>query len=505
LKIEKNVTISGHAAADTTIRGSGSSRVMEILGKPEVELKRVTISNGVASAPEPVGAGIFAITASLVLQEVAVTKNLADADGGTGATGAGVFMASGSLEVLNSNVSENTARANANSGEAGGGAVAGGVYAVGLMRIVDSTISGNIAESHGGQGPSDPAQDGGSVTAGGVYATQVFPGSSKIIGSTISDNTVDTMAGPGGEPGSAVAGGIYEVAGYPVTIAGSTIAGNFARTHSGNGSAVAGGGYLIAGEPGVLTVFGTTIDGNGVEGSILTSVGGNLYTSQGSFRDSIVANGSGGIAAYENCFASSAVSYGFNLDSRDQCEFHAAGDKINTDPQLGPLQNNGGPTATMLPAVTSPVVDQGIALRPEDQRGVARPIDFPSIANAPGGDGGDIGAVELAPVSSLSLAKPKLEKKKGRAKLTATIPVPSAGAVTLAGKGLKKQTVALTGQGSVVLKVIPTGGVAKALRKKGAAKVKYEVTYSPTANAPVVKSASVKLVKKAKKAKKKAR
>ena len=39
-----------------------------------------------------------------------------------------------------------------------------------------------------------------------------------------------------------------------------------------------------------------------------------------------------------------------------------------------------------------------------DQRGVIRPIDFPSIANAPGGDGSDIGAVELQPSNAFRLS-----------------------------------------------------------------------------------------------------
>jgi hypothetical protein len=35
------------------------------------------------------------------------------------------------------------------------------------------------------------------------------------------------------------------------------------------------------------------------------------------------------------------------------------GDQINTDPLLGPLQDNGGPTLTHLPLPGSPAIDAG--------------------------------------------------------------------------------------------------------------------------------------------------
>jgi hypothetical protein len=45
----------------------------------------------------------------------------------------------------------------------------------------------------------------------------------------------------------------------------------------------------------------------------------------------------------------------------------------------------------------SPAIDQGKNFGPAtDQRGAPRPFDFPSITNA-GGDGSDIGAIELGP------------------------------------------------------------------------------------------------------------
>lgn len=55
----------------------------------------------------------------------------------------------------------------------------------------------------------------------------------------------------------------------------------------------------------------------------------------------------------------------------------------------------GGQTMNLMPAISSPLIDQGNSFgTTTDQRGFARTLDFPQIANASGGDGTDIGAVE---------------------------------------------------------------------------------------------------------------
>ena len=72
------------------------------------------------------------------------------------------------------------------------------------------------------------------------------------------------------------------------------------------------------------------------------------------------------------------------------------GTPLTADPLLGPLQDNGGPTETMAPAVGSPAIDAGSSFgEATDQRGDPRPVDFPGVANAAGGDAADIGAFEV--------------------------------------------------------------------------------------------------------------
>ena len=70
----------------------------------------------------------------------------------------------------------------------------------------------------------------------------------------------------------------------------------------------------------------------------------------------------------------------------------------NHDPRG--LGKNGGTTQTIALLAGSPVIDTGTSAGltgtlTTDQRGFARTVDNSSIANANGGDGPDIGAVEF--------------------------------------------------------------------------------------------------------------
>jgi hypothetical protein len=85
------------------------------------------------------------------------------------------------------------------------------------------------------------------------------------------------------------------------------------------------------------------------------------------------------------------TSGGLNIASDDSCRLGAATDLPSTDPLLGPLADNGGPTQSHLPGPPSPAIDAvppgTTGLCPDldtDQRGVARPA----------GAACDIGAVE---------------------------------------------------------------------------------------------------------------
>ena len=70
-----------------------------------------------------------------------------------------------------------------------------------------------------------------------------------------------------------------------------------------------------------------------------------------------------------------SLSLGNNLDSDGTCGLTGAGDLPNTDPLLGPLAANGGPTLThaLLPGNTAIDTGDDDSCPATDQRGVVRP------------------------------------------------------------------------------------------------------------------------------------
>jgi hypothetical protein len=89
---------------------------------------------------------------------------------------------------------------------------------------------------------------------------------------------------------------------------------------------------------------------------------------------------------------------GHNLSSDASCAFTNIGSLNNTDPKLGLLANNGGPTLTMALLPGSPAIDAGdTAAAPSvDQRGFPRPV----------GAAADIGAYEYIYPGLLRASQP---------------------------------------------------------------------------------------------------
>src|SRR5262249_54921566 len=62
----------------------------------------------------------------------------------------------------------------------------------------------------------------------------------------------------------------------------------------------------------------------------------------------------------ENIYGATVTSHGYNVCSDDGSGFlNGPGDQIDTDPLLGPLQDNGGPTFTHELLTGSPAIDAG--------------------------------------------------------------------------------------------------------------------------------------------------
>ncbi len=322
-------------------------------------------------------------------------------------------------------------------------------------------------------------------------------------------------------------GGIANTAGGVLSVQNSTINGNVARHPSGGG--MAGAGILNASA--TATVINSTVTGNATLGrgggifngaqaspdtataTIISSTiadnagaGANLFNSSNggpatlTFSNTIVADPRGG---EQNCSSAGAASFaaasqGHNLADDNACELTAPGDQPSTEPMLGPLSNNGGPTQTIALPMGSPAIDQGVSDGlPTDQRDLTRPVDFPAIPNAPGGDGSDIGAFELHPVNEFSFGKVKKNKRKGTAKLTVIVPGP--GDLELVQtKKVKPQEERAGGQGEskVKLAIKPKRRPRKKLREKGKATVTAEVSYTPDGGEPTTQRKKIKLIKK---------
>ena len=187
----------------------------------------------------------------------------------------------------------------------------------------------------------------------------------------INDVTITNGKTDDGGPGGAGAGdggdggGIYNVGTADLT--NSTVSGNT----TGNG-----------GEGGA---FGDSGDGGD---------GGGIYNDADTdFKNTIIANNTAGSGA-PDC-GGNLDSYGYNLvEDPSDCTINEVAnpgtDITGQDPNLGPLQDNGGPTFTHALQVGSPAID---AIPPisctvtDDQRGVSRP--------QPTGGNCDIGAYEL--------------------------------------------------------------------------------------------------------------
>jgi len=347
--VVEGVSINGPGAGQLTVRRNtgGNYRIFNVTTTGTVTLSGMTISNG----SDVRGAGIMNQGSGTVnVTDVVLRGNVS-----SGIGGAIQNFSTGTVNVTNSTL-------DGNSSFYGGGIVNGdNNNVIGTVNITKSTLSDNSAQ-----------------LAGAIYNQGL--GSVNITGSTLNGN-------------SAIAtGGIYTNQGM-VNITNSTLSGN---------SATSSGGGVFYNNSGTVTVTNSTISGNSDIG-IVTN-GGTVNV-----RSSIIAlNMVGATRADVN---GAFVTGGFNLIGvKDgSTGFTSLSDQTGTaaaplDPKLDPagLQSNGGPTQTIKLLFGSPAIDRGTSngltgQLTTDQRGVGFPrtSDNPAIPNAFGGDGSDIGALEV--------------------------------------------------------------------------------------------------------------
>jgi hypothetical protein len=208
-------------------------------------------------------------------------------------------------------------------------------------------------------------------TGGGINATSALTldglqisGCSAANGGAVSDAASpitilnSTLSG---SVASASGGGLYTSGNATVVIRNSTISGNSAKT--------SGGGISLAtwSASGSFTVSNTTITANtagsaGGGGGVRTSGGGATLN----FESTIIAGNSTSSSASPDFQATNvkADTSVIGVANSGITSLTGTGSQTGTvatplNPQLGPLADNGGPTFTNLPSVSSPAFTKG--------------------------------------------------------------------------------------------------------------------------------------------------
>lgn len=218
----------------------------------------------------------------------------------------------------------------------------GGIYNGGsTLSMMNCTVSGNSTDGTGGGicAESNATLTIDSSTLSGNYAGD-YGGGIANNGTLIINNS--TLSGNRGEfAAGAILNGFNGDA--SLTVSNSTLSGNTTQLH--------GGGIFNGGQS---TISNSTLSGNSgmTAGAIVNRLGTLDIESTILNRGEVgpnISNDSGTV-----------TSHGYNLSSDDGGGvLNGPGDQINTNPVLGPLQNNGGPTFTheLLPG--SPAIDAG--------------------------------------------------------------------------------------------------------------------------------------------------
>ena len=367
LAIGKNITVSGAPNMITVARSSQTQfRICHVMPGQTVTIEDLHITGGYLGVGS-YGGGVLNDHANLTISNCSLTTNISSYGGAIASDASG---SNATLAVLSSGITSNHAafgggiHNNASGGIATvsvmnstvssnsafyddipfGGGEGGGVHnSGGTITITNSTVSNNAA---GLPGPNFPTGTGGGISnygtlaitnstisgnicyrfAGGIYNN----GGLTMDNSTVSDNSAEGQHDgvPWGHGGGIVG---------QVTFTNSTLSGNYANLSTGG---IEGNG----------TIVNSTISGNnngGISASGALEIGNTVLNAGASGPN--ISNQGGTV-----------ISHGYNVCSDNGSGFlNGPGDQINTNPMLGPLQNNGGSTLAHALLPGSPAINEG--------------------------------------------------------------------------------------------------------------------------------------------------
>jgi hypothetical protein len=327
LLVNKSITITGPGADQlrllrSTTLGTPEFRIFYISSGNTVTISGLSISGG--HVPSDFGGGIYND------QNSNLTLNSCEVSGNVGAAGAGIFSRNATLTINDSTVGPNLASSDGggicNSGSLSGGAA--------TLTINNSNVSSNWSSSGFGGGIFNGGFSSGSATL--TVTNSILMGNRAIFGGSIYND--------GDSSGNAV-----------LTISNSTLSINSADTN--------GGGIYSNGISGnaSLTVNNCTFSGNWApNGSGIINDGRNLGAATLTIGNTILNVGPAGAGATLINNSGTITSRGYNLSSDNASAYlNATGDQNSTDPMLGPIQDNGGPTLTYGLLTGSPAIDAG--------------------------------------------------------------------------------------------------------------------------------------------------
>ena len=329
LNITESVIIAGNGHLETIIAGNWVDRVFRIEDEDQMSVKifHVTIQTGLARH----GGGIYKLGGELTIEMSRIRQNIASCFGACSAEGGGLWNAKGNVSIVNSSITQNSAQCAGGHCFASGGGVRNAPWydPKGTITMVNSRVSYNDAHCEGddcraagggmwNSGEVDTYQHtlfyANWITCAGQYCLADGGGIFTMFGRTLTSRTtlqkhkadcsgigcssrggaVHNRFGTVSIGGSSVVvenrtscalsgchafgGGIFNQAdsGSSLSIVGSTLSTNVARTLHKTGVAQGGGAFNVG--TSFLQINTSTVSANSAEGG-LNPAGGGVFNS----------------------------------------------------------------------------------------------------------------------------------------------------------------------------------------------------------------------------------